>query len=151
MKYKQGIYIPKKPDKWVLSESSLSDSGIFMRSGWETRFAKWCDNNDAVKLVSSEPFAIKYYYEPDGKWHRYYIDFLIRVENKSGELKDMMIEVKPKSETKPPRKTKKKTAARYNKEMLTYIKNKAKWNAAVEYGKKNNMTFHLITEKELGL
>lgn len=148
-KYKQGYYIPKNPDKWILSEDSLSKGSIYMRSGWEYTFARWADDNRSVTSVASEPFPIKYFYPVDGKWHRYYIDFLITATGKDGKEKTTLIEIKPLAQTKPPRKTKKKTQKRFNEEMMEYIKNQCKWKAAIAFGKKNDMGFQILTEKEL--
>ena len=117
-----------------------------MRSSWETRFASWCDKNPAVIKWCSEETIVPYRCPTDNKIHRYFVDFKITTVNK----KTYLVEVKPKSQTVPPvypgRQTK-----RYLAESMTYIKNEAKWKAATAYCIDKGWTFHIFTEKELGI
>jgi len=62
----------------------------------------------------------------------------------------MLIEIKPSRQTKRPKPAKKKTKS-YMRESFEYIKNQAKWKAAIEYAEDNNAVFKIITEKELGV
>lgn len=105
----------------------------------------YCDSNENIIEVSSEPFAIPYFSQVDGKRRRYYIDFYI----KTRDGRKVLIEVKPFKETQPPRKCKNKK--RFLNESETYIRNTDKWKAAKEFCKLNGMEFIIMTEYELGL
>lgn len=115
---------------------------IVYRSLWELHVFKWCDQNPKVKKWSSEEIIIPYYYEADKKYHRYFPDVFIQMEDKT-----LLVEIKPEKETQPPtgpRRTKK-----YIAEGFTYIKNMNKWEAANEFCKDRNWEFHVWTEKTL--
>ena len=103
----------------------------------------WCDQTPSVVEWGSEEIAIPYISPVDGKRHRYYPDFYVKVNNKK-----YMVEVKPFKQTKEP-KTQKKVTKRYITEVVTWSVNKAKWKAASEFCKDYGWEFMLITEKEL--
>ena len=59
----------------------------------------------------------------------------------------LLIEIKPKKETVPPqgkRKTK-----RYVREVMTYVKNTSKWEAANQYAEHKGWKFQVWTEDTL--
>lgn len=114
---------------------------IICRSLWERSFAKWCDKNYTVKRWAFEPFFIPYYDIVRKKERKYYPDFVIELNNGNSYL----IEVKPKAQTKEP---KKRNTKRYLIEKYTYITNSCKWNAAKKFCDKNNMIFSLFTEDD---
>ena len=138
MRYKQGKYIPRLPKKYKGDYRN-----IVYRSSWEYKFMQWCDNTSSVIEWGSEEIAIPYISPVDGKRHKYYPDFYVKVKNKK-----YMVEVKPTRQTKEP-KTQKKITKRYVTEVVTYSVNKAKWKAAEEFCKDYGWEFMLITEKEL--
>tara|TARA_B100000029_G_scaffold516642_1_gene632105 strand:+ start:3731 stop:4153 length:423 start_codon:yes stop_codon:yes gene_type:complete len=138
MRYKQGKYIPRLPKKYKGDYRN-----IVYRSSWEYKFMQWCDNTSSVVEWGSEEIAIPYISPVDGKRHKYYPDFYVKVGNKK-----YMVEVKPTRQTKEP-KTQKKITKRYVTEVVTYSVNKAKWKAAKEFCKDYGWEFMLITEKEL--
>ena len=138
MRYKQGKYIPRLPKKYKGDYRN-----IVYRSSWEYKFMQWCDNTSSVVEWGSEEIAIPYISPVDGKRHKYYPDFYVKVKNKK-----YMVEVKPTRQTKEP-KTRKKITKRYVTEVVTYSVNKAKWKAAEEFCKDYGWEFMLITEKEL--
>tara|TARA_B100001769_G_scaffold260890_1_gene241870 strand:- start:562 stop:885 length:324 start_codon:yes stop_codon:yes gene_type:complete len=104
---------------------------------------QWCDATPSVLEWGSEEIAIPYISPVDGKRHKYYPDFYVKVKNKK-----YMVEVKPNRQTKEP-KTQKKLTKRYVTEVVTYSVNRAKWKAAEEFCKDYGWEFMLITEKEL--
>lgn len=117
------------------------DSVIY-RSMWEKYCFIWCDTNPKVKSWSSEEIIIPYYYDVDKKYHRYFPDLKIQLEDRT-----LLVEIKPDKETKPPtgqRKTK-----RYITEGMTYIKNMNKWKAAEDYCKDRKWEFQIWTEETL--
>ena len=138
MRYKQGKYIPRLPKKYKGDYRN-----IVYRSSWEYKFMQWCDNTSSVVEWGSEEIAIPYISPVDGKRHKYYPDFYVKVKNKK-----YMVEVKPTRQTKEP-KTQKKITKRYVTEVVTYSVNKAKWKAAEEFCKDHNMEFKVLTEDHL--
>jgi len=110
----------------------------------------YCDRNDKILEWGSEEFFIPYRSPLDGKIHRYFPDFYVKVKTKQGTLKKWVVEVKPKAQTRPPRTPKRKTK-NYINEVRTYAINDAKWKNAIEYCKDRNMEFIIITEDELGI
>ena len=134
-------FIPIFPEKYTGDPTN-----IIMRSSWETRFASWCDKNPSVLKWSSEETVIPYRCPTDNRIHRYFVDFKITVSTG----KTYIIEVKPAAQTQPPIYPGRQTQ-RYITESLTFMKNQAKWEAAIEFAKDLGWEFKIITEKELGL
>ena len=60
-----------------------------------------------------------------------------------------MIEVKPKRQCVPPIKVKKQKKT-FIREVAEYAKNQAKWKAAKSFCEVRQLTFKVVTEKELG-
>ena len=88
----------------------------------------------------------------DGRYHRYFPDFIIKIKNKSGQLETVMIEVKPFYQTQEPKKKDSgKLTKRYINEVKTYAINRYKWDAAEDYCKDRQWRFQILTENELGL
>lgn len=138
MKYYQGIYKPKNPEKYRGNASN-----IVYRSGWEKACFVWCDKNPNIVEWSSEEIVIPYLYEVDRKYHRYFVD--LKIKTKGGDI--ILIEIKPKKETEPPKGSKK--TKRYVTEGLNYVKNMNKWEAAEKYAKKKGWKFQIWTEETL--
>ena len=134
-------FIPIFPEKYTGDPTN-----IIMRSSWETRFASWCDKNPSVLKWSSEETVIPYRCPTDSRIHRYFVDFKITVSTG----KTYIVEVKPAAQTQPPIYPGRQTQ-RYITESLTFMKNKAKWEAAIEFARDRGWEFKIITEKELGL
>jgi hypothetical protein len=143
MAYK-GRFSPKNPKKY-----KGDPTNIIYRSLWELRVMKYLDENVAVLEWSSEELAIPYICPTDNRRHRYFPDFLVKVLTKNG-IQTMMLEVKPKKETREPVK-KKRVTKQYITEVMTWGKNQAKWKAATEYCADRGWSFKLITEDELGI
>jgi hypothetical protein len=136
----KGKYNPINTHKYVGNAKNVT-----YRSMWERRFMKYCDMNTNVLQWSSEELVIPYISPVDNKKHRYYPDFLLTVKDKDGNKKTMVIEVKPKRETKAPKK-KSKITPRYLQEMKTWSVNEAKWKYATEFCKDKNWEFRILTE-----
>lgn len=143
-KYKQGIYTPLNPHKWVGRE-------VVYRSSWELLFCKWADINPNVNKVASEEIVIPYFYDVDNKWHRYFPDYLIEFVDRNNITKTVMIEIKPYKEVIAPQKKGNKKESTFINEVLTYKKNIAKWESAKLWCKERNIDFIILTEKELGI
>ena len=143
--YKQGKYVLRNPEKYIGDKN-----GIVYRSSWELRVLKWLDENPKVKKFSSEEIIIPYYSPVDKKMHRYFPDFYVEVESRSGDIKKYLVEVKPLIQTKEPEKKKRVTKG-YVQNYLTFQVNSAKWNAATTFCQTHGWTFMLLTEKDIGV
>jgi len=125
-------------------------TNITYRSSWELKFMRWCDTNESVIEWGSETVIIPYISPIDKQVHRYFVDFYMKVVNRSGEIQKYLIEIKPEKFTKPPEKPKKITK-RFIDEVFQYGVNEAKWKAAFEFCDDRNMKFMILTEKDLGV
>ena len=144
MAYK-GKFRPRVPTKYKGDYTN-----IIYRSLWELKFMKYCDSNQNILEWGSEEFFIPYTSPIDGKRHRYYPDFYIKVKESTGQVKKYVIEIKPKKQCLEPKPQKKKTKG-YIYEVCEYAKNQAKWKAASEYCKDRMVEFKVLTENELGI
>tara|TARA_R110002096_G_scaffold366406_3_gene559777 strand:- start:2446 stop:2880 length:435 start_codon:yes stop_codon:yes gene_type:complete len=142
MSYK-GRYKSKNPSKYIGDPTK-----IIYRSLWERRFMLYCDDNENVLSWGSEEVVVPYKSPVDGKMHRYYVDFIVKVKTKDGKTSVKLIEVKPKKQCSPPKKQSRKTR-RYINEVKTWGVNSAKWEAATEYAESRGWVFQILTEKEL--
>ena len=136
-------FIPKNPKKYCGSYPCL------VRSSWERMYCQFCDMTPSIVEWSSENIHIKYYDPVQQRTRRYYPDFYQRVLDQNGKYKEYIVEIKPARETKPPRKTGKKSNKTLRFQQATYITNQAKFEAAEGYCKKIGMEFKIITEREL--
>lgn len=139
-------YRPSFPKKY-----KGNPNNIICRSSWERKFCAWCDLNENIIEWASEEFCIPYLSPLDGRVHRYFPDFLIKVKEKNGSTKTYVVEVKPKRQTKPPQRKSKKVTKSFINEAKTFEVNKAKWRAATEWCKDRRLEFKIITEDELGI
>jgi hypothetical protein len=108
----------------------------------------WLDGHKDVLKYSSEELAVPYKSPIDGKWHRYFPDFIVKMKDKNGRMQTLMIEVKPHKQTMEPKKKEKITKA-YINEVHTWGVNSAKWKAAEEYCKDRGWKFTTMTEKHI--
>ena len=139
-----GRYKPKNIRKYEGNPANIK-----YRSLWERQVMKWLDNNPAVIGWNSEEVVIPYRSPLDNRIHRYFVDFWIKFRDKNGDIKTNLIEIKPFTQTKEPKKTTKKPTRRFIKEVATWGVNQAKWKAADDYCKDRLWEFKIITEKEL--
>lgn len=139
--YSQGRYNLKNPAKYAGDKNN-----VIYRSGLELRFFKFFDKNPDIIQWVSEEFIIPYLSPVDNKMHRYFVDVVIK--NKSNQV--FMVEIKPDSQTRPPKQGKRKSKTVLIEEHLTYAINSAKWNAATEFCNKKGWEFTTMTEKDLG-
>jgi hypothetical protein len=140
-----GRFVPKNPQKYVGDYTN-----IIYRSTWEAKVMSWLDKNQDIISWASEELTIPYISPVDGRYHRYFPDFLVKVRTKDNRLKTLMLEVKPKKQTQEPVK-KKRVTKQYLQEVATFSVNKAKWHAANEYCLDRGWEFKILTEDHLGL
>lgn len=150
-KYKQGVYKPIHPEKYIGKEFPL------FRSGLELSFFLFCDKNEKIQTWGSENIIIPYLSLLDNKVHKYYVDSYITIKE-GNTLKKYLIEIKPKKYTLPPvfkSKQKEKTKVY---ETRQWIQNQSKWAAAKKWVEARNKErrqndpvteFLLLTEENL--
>lgn len=139
-----GRYVPKNIKKYKGNPDK-----IYYRSLWERNFMVYCDNRSAILEWGSEEVVIPYISPLDGRRHRYFPDFYIKVKQSDGSTKKIIIEVKPKKQCGPPPIPKRKTK-RFINEVRTWGVNKAKWEAAIEWCEDRGMEFKILTEDHVG-
>ena len=144
MAYK-GKFQPRNPQKYLGDPSN-----IVYRSRWELKFMGWLDNHSGVVQWGSEELIIPYRSPIDGRIHRYFPDFIIKKKTQDGKIDTVVVEIKPKAQTKPP-SIQSKATKRYITEVQTWGINSSKWDAAVNYCKDRGWKFEIITEIELGI
>ena len=140
-----GQFKPRNPQKYMGDPTN-----IIYRSSWECKVMSWLDNNRDVISWSSEEVIIPYKSPVDGRFHRYFPDFLVKVKTKDDKINTILIEVKTKRQTLPP-VPKKRVTKQFINEVATYGVNQAKWKAAQEYCLDRKWDFKIITEDDLGL
>jgi hypothetical protein len=107
----------------------------------------WLDHNNSILEWSSEELAIPYISPKDGKPHRYFVDFVVKMNTEKG-VETHLIEVKPLAQCQPPKRPKRASKG-FEARQLTYAVNQAKWEMAQQYAKKRGWKFSLITEKDI--
>ena len=143
MAYK-GKYIPINRKKYVGNSSQ-----VIYRSLWERKLMVYCDRNEKVIEWGSEEVIVPYRSPWDGKMHRYFPDFYMKVKQTNGTHKKFIIEVKPKAQCKEPTKTPKRKTRKWYKEVQTWGINQAKWKSATDYCENRGMEFKILTEDHL--
>jgi hypothetical protein len=135
MAYK-GFYKIKNIEKY-----SGDPTKVIYRSLWERKFMIFCDTNSNVINWSSEEIVIPYYSIIDERYHRYYVDFWVKIRSKRG-IEEYLIEIKPLQQCKPP---KIKNPNKISKKELNEIKkwniNKQKWKSALNYANERNLKY----------
>ena len=138
MAYK-GKYTIKNKSKYLGDPSK-----VVYRSLWERQAFKWCEGSSRVKKWNSEEIVIPYKCKTDNRIHRYYVDLLVELDNRD----IILVEIKPKKQTVAPKNPKRKTK-RYVNEVMTYVKNTSKWEAAQQYAHHKGWKFQVWTEETL--
>lgn len=141
---KPKLFRPKNPHKYVGDLEQITS-----RSSWETRFMDWCDRNPSVIRWNSEGLIIPYFSQADGKQRRYYVDFVLEIRTNEGDIKKLLVEIKPHAQTQPPKTTRK--TKRFMEELYTYQVNMDKWKHATDWAEKNGFDFKVLTEYDLGI
>jgi hypothetical protein len=133
----QGIYEVKNPQKYVGKHKPK------YRSGWELTFMTFCDNNKHVIYWASEALRIPYRHPLTGKMTQYVPDFFVVYENKYGQQKAEVVEIKPKKQSLI------ESRVANAKDRMVVAINHAKWGAAMAYCKQQGYTFRVVTEDDL--
>jgi hypothetical protein len=135
-KYAQGKYTVKNPEKYIGKRAPT------YRSSWEFTFCSFCDNNPAVVQWASEAITIPYRNPVSGKNTVYVPDFLVIYEDKNQRKHTELIEIKPSKETTM-------ESAKTMRDKLSVAINMAKWAAADNWARANNIRFRVVTEFDI--
>ena len=141
----KGRYPITNPSKYVGDPTQ-----VIYRSSWELKFMKWCDTNASVLEWGSEEIVIPYLSPVDQRIHRYFVDFYIKVKDRTGKITKYLIEIKPAKFTQQPVKPKRITP-RFIEEVRTWGVNQSKWKNATEFCDDRGWKFMVLTERELGI
>ncbi len=139
--YKQGLYKPRHPEKYIGDVEKIR-----YMSDYELQTHTFLDNNPNVLAWSSETVVIPYIKPTDGRVHRYFVDYYVKYVTQHGEIKEELIEVKPRSQTMASRSRNQKTRLH---ETITFEINRAKWDAAMRYAESKGWSFRIITERSI--
>lgn len=137
MKYAQGIFTPRNPEKYA------GKGTIRYRSSWELAFMNFCDTNDNILAWASEAIQIPYVNPLKQKKTHYIPDFFIKYRNAAGQEVAEMIEIKPSKETSL------EAAGRSVRNQAYAVVNQAKWKAAASWCADRNINFRILTEHDI--
>ena len=137
--YKQGIYELSEEQK----KKYCGTYPIIYRSSLEMKFLHWCVNSPSVVSFASESHVVPYRKPCTGKIHRYFLDFFIELTNG----KKYLVEVKPHSQTLPPKTTNRKNKMALLNEQITWSTNNAKWEAAKKWANIKGWEFIIVTDR----
>ena len=140
-----GKFTPNNPKKYKGDPHRIT-----YRSLWERKFMVYCDNSDSILEWGSEEIIIPYLSPVDGRIHRYFPDFYIKVQKHDGSTEKSIVEIKPKVQCSPPKVPSRKTRSFYNA-IKTWAVNEAKWKYATEFCDINGIEFKILNEDHLGI
>jgi hypothetical protein len=134
-RYKQGYINPNSCKKLF---GGISHEPIIYRSSYELKFIQWLEGNKEVKLWGSECLKIPYFNPKDQKWHSYYPDYFVEMNNGT----KIVVEIKPKNQTQKPIN---ENSWAYNE----YIRNMCKWRSTKEFCEAKGYEFKILTENTI--
>lgn len=156
--YRQGLFIPTNKDKvYKLNEQG----GLYYRSSWELTAMKYFDQQESVILWGAECIEIQYQLTKPDKYgitkvtnHRYFPDFYYKLKMDDGSTREVLLEVKPKEQTRPPKwketaKMTRKQLENYEWEINEYNRNMSKWEATLEYCTPKGIDFRILTKEQV--
>ena len=135
-KFAKGEFIPKNPAKYIGSHP------IIYRSSWELAMMRCFDNHPFVINWASETIMIPYVSPLDGRYHKYFPDFLVIYMDKNGKKIGEVIEIKPLNQSD-------ESKAKSKRDKLSVVVNHAKWNAAIAWCKLKGLKFRVMTKDQL--
>lgn len=134
-KFQNGEYVPQNPSKYIGKGTPR------YRSGWELAVFRMCDNHPAILGWGSETHRIPYKNPVTGKNTTYVPDLLIVYQDRNGQKRAEIVEVKPSKQILG--------EARSQMEKAQAVINAAKWEAARAWCKSQGLGFRIITENEI--
>lgn len=142
---KKGFFVPKNKEKYVGRVDQ-----IVWRSTWELKLMNILDDNPKIIYWSSEELVIPYYDPVRCLKRRYFPDFLVKIKTSTGEVKTVILEVKPDYQTNLRQRPPKRLSRKFLSEAKDVATNHAKWKAATEFAKEQGWEFMVVTEKNFG-
>jgi hypothetical protein len=140
-RYEQGYYVIQNPEKYRGDTNK-----IIVRSSYEKKMCIYCDLDKNVISWSSEPIAIAYTSKVDGRRHKYWIDYWVKLN----DGREFLVEVKPNGKLKKPRTPGKNATAKkiynYNTRLKEYLVNLSKFEAAITFANQVGMEFIIADE-----
>jgi hypothetical protein len=136
-KYAQGKYQLLNPAKYVGNKSPT------YRSSWEFAVMSMCDNNPSILQWASEAIHINYRNPFTNRNTIYVPDFFVMFVDAAGKTHGEVWEIKPTKETSL------QEAGKSSRAQAAAILNMAKWEAARVYCRAQNLSFRIITERDL--
>jgi hypothetical protein len=118
---------------------------IIFRSSWERKFCLYCERTPSIIMWSSESVSVRYFNPIDEKYHTYFPDYLVKLEDGS----TFLIEVKPKSQLIKPSEPKRltpKSIKSYKWAYNTWMTNMIKKEAAEAFSKSRGWKYMIVTE-----
>lgn len=137
-KWVQGKYTLTHPEKYV------GNTLPTYRSSWEMAFFRFCDNHPSVIQWASEAVQIPYRNPLTGKQTIYVPDVFVKFQDKNGQQRMELIEIKPSGQVML-REGQRAT----EQDRATIAINHAKWKAAAQWCRFKNISFRIVTEKDL--
>lgn len=143
-KWAKGEFTPKNPKKYI------GTYPIVYRSSWELVLMNKLDSHPNVIQWASESIKIPYWNPfkkgmPGTANSIYVPDFLISYQDRTGQAKVELIEIKPMNQTS------RDMTGRSKINQIAQQINTIKWAAARVWAKKHGMTFRVMTENNLFL
>jgi len=135
-KFMSGEYTPINPDKYK------GTYPIRWRSSWEVALMRVFDKHPDVVAWASESIKIPYLNPITKKVANYIPDFLVVYEDKNGNRRKELIEVKPSAQTHI-------TEAKSRYEKVSLAINAAKWKSAAAWCRNHGISFRVINENEI--
>lgn len=145
IKSHKGIFTPINPGKY-----SGNAKNIIYRSSWELICMRRFDIDPNILTWASEELAIPYVDRASGRQRRYFPDFVIKKLGKDGQIKVIIIEIKPYAQSVPPERGT-KTERRFLTECKTFATNYSKWEYAKAWATAKGWEFVVLTERQLGI
>lgn len=134
-KFQSGQFVPQNPDKYIGKRTPT------YRSGWELAVFRMCDNHPAIIGWGSETHRIPYRNPLTGKQTTYVPDVLMVYQDRNGNQRAEMVEIKPSKQILG--------EAKSQHDKMHAVVNAAKWEAARAWCKSNGLGFRVITENEI--
>lgn len=135
-KFTTGTFKPQNPDKYV------GTFPIVYRSSWELTVCRMCDNHPDIIQWASESVKIPYVNPLTRKQTVYVPDFMVMFEDKSGNRRVELWEIKPRKETFL-------EEAKSQRDKLALAINAAKWKEAQKWANSRGAVFRVINEDSI--
>lgn len=137
MKFAQGTYKLKNPDKYIGTGTPR------YRSSWEFAVMKMCDENPGIQQWASESIKIPYRDPLTGKHTVYVPDFLVVYVDSKKRTHAEVWEIKPRNQAVL------EAVGKNLYNQASYVRNMAKWQVARQWCKQKGLSFRVISEDDI--